>query len=143
MCHRNIRWRRQAVAEDLKAGGEVDRYFLLRFAVEFGCSTSAIRQDVAWIRKGGTLFACVGDSPAPLYRANEWDRTCLAVLKRDGCRCHYCGSKATEIDHITPRALGGGNELSNLAAACRKCNTRKWAHPLSLFNPVVAGRARL
>ena len=26
------------------------------------------------------------------------------------------------IDHITPKSLGGSDELENLALACRRCN---------------------
>lgn len=30
-----------------------------------------------------------------------------------------------EVDHIVPVAAGGGNELENLATACRRCNRQK------------------
>jgi hypothetical protein len=39
--------------------------------------------------------------------------------------CERCGSNyALEMDHITPRALGGSNKLKNLRLLCRSCNQR-------------------
>lgn len=55
-----------------------------------------------------------------------------AVLDRDGYRCQMprdpygggrvCGRVATTADHIVPRALGGSHAMSNLRAACERCN---------------------
>jgi len=51
------------------------------------------------------------------------------ILRRDGNRCWYC--KATEgpltIDHVTPVALGGSDDPTNLVAACKDCNAGKSA----------------
>lgn len=47
------------------------------------------------------------------------------VLKRDRFKCAYCGKKATTIDHVLPRALGGKNDWKNCVAACFKCNNKK------------------
>jgi hypothetical protein len=51
------------------------------------------------------------------------------VLKRDGHTCRYCGAKAPDVpltvDHVTPVALGGRDEPSNLVTACRGCNSGK------------------
>ncbi len=54
-----------------------------------------------------------------------------ALAKRDGWGCHWCGiqlyvnggrmDKAT-VDHLTPRSVGGRNELRNLVLACPICN---------------------
>ena len=56
--------------------------------------------------------------------------------KYDG-RCAYCGTKLRhrdmQVDHIIPKAFGGGNEESNLAPACRQCNYYKTANPLDVF----------
>lgn len=52
-----------------------------------------------------------------------------AVLKRDGMVCGYCGDDAGpfEIDHVTPRKMGGTNDHANLKVACRSCNRSKRA----------------
>jgi hypothetical protein len=48
-------------------------------------------------------------------------------------RCEYCLTARQVIgmplvlDHILPRALGGGNEPENLCAACYRCNQYKAA----------------
>jgi hypothetical protein len=53
------------------------------------------------------------------------------ILRKAGGRCSYkdlktgrvCGSTyQIEVDHIWPKALGGGNEESNLRCLCRKHN---------------------
>lgn len=51
------------------------------------------------------------------------------ILRRDGNKCRYCGVPAADtpltIDHVVPSALGGGDEPSNLVAACAPCNSGK------------------
>ncbi|MGL4419422.1 MAG: HNH endonuclease [Gemmataceae bacterium] len=55
------------------------------------------------------------------------------VILRAGSRCEYCGlaqagQEATfHMDHVVPRAGGGGTEARNLALACVSCSLRKWA----------------
>jgi hypothetical protein len=56
-------------------------------------------------------------------------RTRYEVLKRDNHACRYCGASAPDakltVDHVTPVALGGTDDPSNLVAACRDCNYGK------------------
>lgn len=56
-------------------------------------------------------------------------RTRYEVLKRDNHTCRYCGGTAPDvkltIDHVTPVALGGTDDPSNLVAACQDCNYGK------------------
>lgn len=56
-------------------------------------------------------------------------RTRFEVLKRDNHTCRYCGGVAPDViltvDHVTPVALGGTDDPSNLVAACRDCNYGK------------------
>ena len=75
------------------------------------------------------------------------------VFTRAGHRCEYCLTSRRVIgmplvvDHILPRALGGGDVLNNLCAACYRCNEFKGTktHDLDpvtgefvpLFNPRV------
>lgn len=69
----------------------------------------------------------------------SWRR--VQLLKRDGRCCHWCGDRMAwpdfkegesgadvmTIEHIMPKALGGGNRLENLALACFACNTERGA----------------
>ena len=55
----------------------------------------------------------------------EWKRIRQVILARDLYVCAYCGSDATEVDHIIPVKHGGTNEESNLTAACVRCNRSK------------------
>lgn len=51
------------------------------------------------------------------------------IFKRDKFTCQYCGRMAPdvilEVDHITPVAEGGGNDMTNLITSCRDCNRGK------------------
>jgi hypothetical protein len=69
--------------------------------------------------------------PAPARGASSMPaNTRRAVWARDGGRCVYCGPdgircrsrRMIEIDHKTPRALGGSDELTNLRLLCRSHN---------------------
>ena len=60
------------------------------------------------------------------------DETKRAVRERANYLCEYCHSSERlsasrfTIDHITPKSLGGSDELENLALACRRCNERRY-----------------
>ncbi len=51
------------------------------------------------------------------------------VLKRAQFRCELCGisanEKALEVDHITPKNLGGIDSINNYQALCYTCNASK------------------
>lgn len=49
------------------------------------------------------------------------------LLQKYSRRCVYCGITDTrlEIEHVTPKSLGGSDRVSNLAIACRPCNQAK------------------
>lgn len=60
-----------------------------------------------------------------------WKETRQAILARDKKTCVYCRRPANCVDHVLPLKLGGTDDYSNLAAACKKCNSTKHArHPL-------------
>ena len=57
------------------------------------------------------------------------------IFERDNFRCQYCGLTPQEgiqlqVDHITPKCLGGGDTEDNLITACDKCNAAKRDRPL-------------
>lgn len=58
------------------------------------------------------------------YLLEKWKRTCA-----------YCGAQGVplQIEHITPKARGGSNRISNLTLACGPCNTAKDALPVEAF----------
>ncbi len=67
------------------------------------------------------------------------------VLKRAGGRCELCGVSHDEVpldvDHIVPRANGGGNDDANLQVLCRTCNAQKGARDDTNFREVNAAYA--
>lgn len=63
----------------------------------------------------------------------RWSATRRLVMARDGGRCQLgipgvCTRIAQEVDHITPRGLGGGDELDNLRAVCKRCHLGRGMH---------------
>ena len=59
------------------------------------------------------------------------------VFSKTKGRCSYCGAKATEIDHIVPRAKGGTNSTYNLTPTCKSCNEKKSNLSLKDFGKLV------
>jgi 5-methylcytosine-specific restriction endonuclease McrA len=59
----------------------------------------------------------------------------LRVLARFDGLCGYCGEKPLrlQVDHMTPVAMGGTNDESNLMPACHPCNNYKMSWPVYLF----------
>ena len=55
----------------------------------------------------------------------RWQRLRAFVLKRHPV-CKGCDrAPATEVDHIVPKAQGGGDEAENLQGLCKPCHSRK------------------
>jgi 5-methylcytosine-specific restriction protein A len=50
------------------------------------------------------------------------------ILARDSGVCWLCGLPGADtIDHVVPRARGGGHDETNLRAAHLRCNARRGA----------------
>lgn len=62
------------------------------------------------------------------------------VLARAHFRCELCGckdsDKALEVDHITPKNLGGEDSINNYQALCYSCNAMKRDHDSTDFRGV-------
>lgn len=69
---------------------------------------------------------------------SAWRRLRAIILDRDQHRCQVpvnkgltgyqpCGERATHVDHITPKSLGGQDVPANLRAACASCNLSRGA----------------
>ncbi|KQO06916.1 HNH endonuclease [Sphingomonas sp. Leaf242] len=76
-----------------------------------------------------TITSRNGGSAHLRDRSAAFRRVCERLLTVDPL-CRYCRSQgritaATVTDHIIALALGGTNDTSNLAPACRDCNDRK------------------
>jgi 5-methylcytosine-specific restriction endonuclease McrA len=60
--------------------------------------------------------------------------------KYDG-HCAYCGRKVDyedmQVDHFTPRNIGGTNDMDNLMPACRRCNHYKRANSLEGWRKMI------
>ncbi len=49
------------------------------------------------------------------------------LLEKFHRKCAYCGKTNVplEIEHLTPKSMGGSNTVDNLAIACHSCNQKK------------------
>lgn len=61
---------------------------------------------------------------------HEWRKLRQQALRRDGYLCQPCYRKgrptpATQVDHITPKAKDGGDDLNNLQSICGPCHKAK------------------
>ena len=59
-----------------------------------------------------------------------WSKLRKRILQRDQGLCQPCLHKskvavATEVDHITPKSMGGSDDPSNLQAICSRCHKLK------------------
>ena len=60
----------------------------------------------------------------------QWESIRAVVLQRDKHLCQPCKRRervtvAVAVDHITPKAKGGTDDLANLEAICSPCHTDK------------------
>jgi 5-methylcytosine-specific restriction endonuclease McrA len=60
----------------------------------------------------------------------RWTQTRKRIYVRDDGVCGLCHTPvlpgvAWEVDHITPRSLGGGHEDANLRLTHKLCNARR------------------
>lgn len=62
---------------------------------------------------------------------SSWEKFRDDVTKRDQGKCVYCGKDGVQLDHIVPRAKGGGHSLDNLVLACQGCNQSKFDHDMT------------
>ena len=62
-----------------------------------------------------------------LYDTKEWKELRQRVLREDNHICHWCGRKATQVDHLIEidRDPSIALERDNLVASCQPCNSRR------------------
>ena len=69
------------------------------------------------------------------YLLQKWQRTCIY--------CHKSGIPL-QVEHLTPKARGGSDRISNLALACEPCNRRKGKQTATEFGyPEMQAQARV
>ena len=56
-------------------------------------------------------------------KSDDWQRKRYVVLKRDGWKCVYCGSKATQVHHTKYSKNNIGKEpIEWLESICNTCH---------------------
>lgn len=100
------------------------------YGPDFGlcCGCAYAIADAYWMAHAGEpLFpgaTKVASRPRPVPAKLRWQ-----VLREADYTCQSCGAKdrPMHVDHVVPRAKGGGNDRDNLQALCDKCNMAKGA----------------
>lgn len=64
------------------------------------------------------------------YKARKMEVTSVkynskSIFEKFNHTCIYCGSEATQLDHVQPISRGGLDIEENLVAACKSCNCSK------------------
>lgn len=68
------------------------------------------------------------------YDRSEYRRNRKKAIERDGERCRICGRHWTQLpqgkrdltaQHVVPHAIGGTDDVSNLATLCRSCHGKQ------------------
>lgn len=72
------------------------------------------------------VIRLLGYDRLPRVRVRLSRRT---IFERDGHQCQYCRrffrAGDLSVDHVLPRARGGGDSWENLVTACIRCNATK------------------
>lgn len=89
--------------------------------------------DVAQMSSDTKLYG-VKYQQGPLYQ----NKLRSFIFSRSNGKCVYCGAKATEIDHVIPRASGGTDSTYNLVASCKSCNQMKSNLTLKAFGKLAS-----
>lgn len=75
-------------------------------------------------KRGDAIWSHRTTNRAPVSGSIRYE-----VLKRASFCCELCGisamEKALEVDHITPKNLGGEDSINNYQALCYSCNASK------------------
>jgi hypothetical protein len=62
----------------------------------------------------------------PLNKLARVKPSKMAIYRRDGHKCQYCGStRSLTIDHVMAKSRGGEDTWENLVACCSPCNVKK------------------
>lgn len=105
--------------------------------------------DEYFIRAGDALI--LSDASPIQAKPESTGRVSLRGVRSDlvaiwGHQCAYCGVGDVNlaIEHITPLARGGSNDITNLTLACRSCNSRKATKTAAEFgHPHIHERAAI
>jgi 5-methylcytosine-specific restriction endonuclease McrA len=96
---------------------DIDRVAAKRWRLEHNTEYRVIQHRARALRRD-----CQGD-----FTAEQWE----GVKAMFDYRCPRCGKREPEIalsiDHITPLAFGGSNDISNIQPLCKPCNAAKGA----------------
>jgi 5-methylcytosine-specific restriction endonuclease McrA len=114
-----IRW-----VNDVEPVFDCDPAFLSAAAIEFQSHREKYRELSS--RAKHEQFLSTAEKKANRRKSLSKKRM-LQIFRRDKFTCQICqtGGGDLTIDHIKPVSKGGGNEVSNLRTACRKCNVKR------------------
>jgi 5-methylcytosine-specific restriction endonuclease McrA len=102
-------------------------------------STELVRFDTQLMQNAEVSGLAYQQGQLAGYEVREY------LLEKWGRACAYCSSTGIplQVEHITPRARGGSDRVSNLTLACERCNRAKGAQTATEFgHPGIQAKAR-
>jgi 5-methylcytosine-specific restriction endonuclease McrA len=124
--------RGQPVSDACEVNGQ-----FINYDFESWAELSAIREEFAGTNTDWVRTVRMEIAVPRIIRLLGYDRLPEQTVKlnrrnlfaRDRNQCQYCGKHFPmadlSIDHVKPRAAGGGDSWDNLVCACIRCNARK------------------
>lgn len=112
---------------------------LVKRAPVTACQVETVRFDTQAIQNPEITGVEYQQGALAGYEVREY------LLEKWHRRCAYCGKAGVplEIEHLTPRAQGGSNRVSNLTLACRPCNQKKGNRTAAEFgHPALQAEAK-
>ena len=100
----------------------------ISYRIRGGINATTGKQSIIEVN---SIIATYGNNPR-LHKNYTPPLNNLALFKRDGFLCMYCGGafhrRHLSRDHVIPLSAGGENIWKNVVTACRSCNNAKAGH---------------
>lgn len=101
-----------------------------RRVIKAGQAVAQQVEHAAALAAGQAKFWPDSEMPIDSHRRRPVSKRRREIFAKCEGRCHYCTTPLTldgkwHIEHMLPKALGGGDDLINLVAACVPCNLAK------------------
>lgn len=120
----------QAIKGMKKAEGQTKNYFVLDTLTQRILWKWMTQEEIEEMRNNKvSLSAVKRNKKGKIIRKSYSDDTRKLIYLNAGGRCELCGRKILlddmTIDHIKPLAMGGEDDVENLACTCYPCNLFK------------------
>lgn len=104
----------------------------VQYQARYRCDAQFREREIVrtWTRKAASgVGRTDGRTSVPMHTDGTLTPSVVAGLFASAHECAYCHERMTPrdktLDHVMPVSRGGAHSISNVAIACRSCNSRK------------------